>query len=445
MNKPVLIFCACLLSTLSIALANGGGYYRGGVETAGDVTGFEPSNTENVRILDEKLTVLLGPRQADVVVHYRMRNETKKKVTVRFGFPVEESFDEDVYDQIPGSGDAAAKPQDGKSLKYCRDYQVMAAGKPLDAKWQGEVKDLGARDQRLKGVAGWLVSELDFGPGEEKPVTIQFKSDYPQGVSFISDRVSDDSLSFKYRLSTAACWAGTIGKGEIVLKPNGIRPEEVAIIKPVNRFKKEGDAWIWRFEDLDPTLADDFEVEAVPATRTYTQHVDPNDWDSPWETLVKRGKRWEMAHTNYSVKASSTKDGGDYKADNIKGYDRDEWREGAPGPGTGEWLEITPEVPKELTAVSLSPGGDPSEKDFLDNPRPRKVHVELNGEHGISAEAPPMSDEIEIPVVGYDKPVKTVRLTFEEVWPGKRSEDLSISLVRLHVRLDREPRIHPIR
>ena len=61
-------------------LGNGGGYFRGGVERAGDVVGFEPKDTEKIRILDEKLTVVLGPSAADVEVRYLMRNETDKGV-----------------------------------------------------------------------------------------------------------------------------------------------------------------------------------------------------------------------------------------------------------------------------------------------------------------------------------------------------------------------------
>ena len=36
-------------------LGNAGGYYRGGVANAGDVQGFEPQATGNIRMLDEKL------------------------------------------------------------------------------------------------------------------------------------------------------------------------------------------------------------------------------------------------------------------------------------------------------------------------------------------------------------------------------------------------------
>lgn len=447
MKKSTLRLCACFLATAAAVLANGGGYSRGGLESAGDVVGFEPKDTEKVRILDEKLTVLLGPRSAEVEVRYLMRNETAKKVKVRFGFPVEESFDNDEYQYIPGAKASGAKPTDGKALNYCRDYQVTAAGKPVTAKWQPEGKK--TEDRRFWGVAGWMVSELKFAAGEENLVTIRFVSDYPQGVSFISDRESGGSLRFKYRLSTAACWAGTLGKGEIVLKPNGIRPDEMTIIKPVNRFKKEGDSWVWRFEGLEPTLADDFEVEAVPGSTSYTQRVDADDSSSPWETLIERNGKWALAHANFQVKASSTlpPDGKHkYDAANIKEFYRESmWSEGVAGPGTGEWLELTPEAPKPLIAISLRPGAWKSAELFAANARPKKVLVELNGEHRFHAEVRDAMEEFEIPVVGYRKAVKKLRLTFEEVWPGKRYEDLCISSVRLHVRLDKEPKIQPVR
>jgi hypothetical protein len=88
--------CICSAILAQPLHANGGGYFRGGVERAGDVAGFEPKETEKIRIMDEKLTVVLGQKSADVEVRYLMRNETDKMVKVRFGFPVEESFDRDI-------------------------------------------------------------------------------------------------------------------------------------------------------------------------------------------------------------------------------------------------------------------------------------------------------------------------------------------------------------
>lgn len=86
-----------LVCTSGIAWGNVGGFVaKGGVRANGDVRGFEPVATENIRILDEKLTANLGPTQAEVEVRYVMKNLTSKQVKVKFGFPVEESFDQNV-------------------------------------------------------------------------------------------------------------------------------------------------------------------------------------------------------------------------------------------------------------------------------------------------------------------------------------------------------------
>ena len=275
------------------ALANGGGYFRGGVERAGDVAGFEPSETEKIRILDEKLTVALGPKSADVEVRYLMRNETDKKVKVRFGFPVEESFDQNLLDleQPDGAGKTPNR------LRYCQNYVISAAGKSIAAKWQGEEK--ASDDKRFKGIAGWLISEITFAAGEEKPVMIRFRSSYPMEKWSVSEDTSGGAALFKYRLSTAACWAGTIGTGRIILKPAGIDPRELKVLKPVNRFKKVGENWVWDFENLEPTLADDLEIEAQPETRGY------GSWRRQTVDTTKEVESGTISHTNYQIKASS--------------------------------------------------------------------------------------------------------------------------------------------
>ena len=418
-------------------LANGGGYIRGGVERAGDVVGFEPKETEKIRILDEKLTVELGAAAADVEVRYLMRNETDKKVKVRFGFPVEESVDRNDFGP-PGEG----VPENAKQPKYCQNYSIAASGKPVDSKWQGEPKPSG--DKRFKGIVGWLVSEITFAAGEEKPVLIRFRSGYPEEMWSVSDDSSTGSSLFKYRLSTAACWAGTIGSGKITLKPNGIPASELKVLKPVNRFRKDGDNWVWDFENLEPTMADDMEIEASPEILTYQLGAPDGS------IFVSRGDKWSICHGNYGVKASSTlpdEDTISYAAENLKRlWTHDTaWSEGAKGAGVGEWIELSPEVPKPLAAIEMDPGYFKSEELFQANTRPKKVRVELNGEHSFTAMVQDARVTCHIPIQGYSKPVKTIRMTFQEVWPGKKYEDLCVSAIRLHVRLDKKPKIQPAR
>ncbi len=441
MKTRELAVSGLLIVSAPLLHANGGGYFRGGVEHAGDVAGFEPKATENIRILDEKLTVSLGPKEADVEVRYLMRNETDKKVKVRFGFPVEESFNRDLMETV---GDEKKLP-DGKKLAYCRNYQITAAGKTIKATWQGEVRN--TRSPQFKGVAGWLISEITFAANEEIPVMIRFQSAYSLTEWSVSDNGSRSAAMFRYRLSSAACWAGTIGSGKIVLKPDGISPDWLKVLKPVNRFKKDGANWVWNFENLEPTLADDLDVEAKSAENFYL--ADQNPEQGTYSEYIERNDKWTMAHSNYHVKASSTlPPDGDFKydAENIRRFWTDDWWcEGAKGPGIGEWLELQPIVPKPITAISMHPGCGKSDALFEANARPRKVLVELNGDHRFTVEVPNSKEEFEFPVSNYTKPVKKLRLTFQEVWPGKRFEDLCISGVRLHVRLDKKPKIQQAR
>jgi len=424
----------CSIILAQPAHANGGGYFRGGVERAGDVAGFEPKETEKIRIMDEKLTAALGQKSADVEVRYLMRNETDKKVKVRFGFPVEESFDKN---ELIGAPDD--RPNESKVLRYCRNYAISASGQPIQAKWQIEKK--AGDDKRFEGIAGWLLSEITFAAGEEKPVMIRFQSDYPHEEWSVSDNTSSGSAVFKYRLSTAACWAGTIGSGRITLKPAGIDPLDLKVLKPVNRFKKEDGNWVWNFENLEPTLADDFEVEASPKIHNH------NNTEST--RYVERGSQWLISHTNYEVRASSElapADGHTYEVSKIKNFWGNEtWSEGKPGAGVGEWLELKPVAPKPLAAIEIQPGFAKSDDLFQANARPKKIRVELNEGHSFKVDVPDSKDVLRVPIIGYTKPVNKIRLTFEEVWPGTKFEDLCVSGVRLEVKLDKKPKLEPVR
>jgi hypothetical protein len=42
----------------------------------------------------------------------------------------------------------------------------------------------------------------------------------------------------------------------------------VKALKPVNRFRKEGDAWVWNFENLEPSLADELVVKVEPTVES---------------------------------------------------------------------------------------------------------------------------------------------------------------------------------
>lgn len=421
--------------------ANGGGYITGGAERSGDITGFEPQATESIRMAEEDLHIKLGPKRAKVEIRYRMENLTKQRVSVRFGFPVEE------VPAVQGLGIGAMLPPAGDfdvhpEPLYCQGYRLFDGKKEVKTKWQAEKRS--ALDDRFSHLAGWFVSEVAFAPAEAKEWTIRFETIYPFKRSSVSEDEFISAARFKYRLSTAACWAGTIGKGRIVLEPDGIDPDELQVIKPANRFQKMGEGWVWEFDDFEPSLADDFEVEAQPEISRYSSYSEASD---PNELGYEgRGHRWSIIHANYEVTASSTLlpegDRG-YDPGNLKEWGR-AWAEGATGSGIGEWLEIKPKVAKPLSAITFVPGF-PEKSLFIANARPKRVRVEINEEYSTTAEIEDGMATVRIPVSGYNKPVSKIRLVIEEVWPGARFEDLCLHTLRLHVRVDRKPNFQPAR
>ncbi|GAA5483276.1 NADase-type glycan-binding domain-containing protein [Haloferula sargassicola] len=437
------------LGLVASVFGNGGGYFRGGVEQVGDVAGFEPENTDHVRIMDERLEVKLGPKSAEVSVRYVMKNEGDQAAKVRFGFPVEESKDRDDY------GYGGEKPEPTKGLKYCQNYRVEVGGKALKAKWEEEKKPASdeagkeqkIQDHRFEGIQGWLVSTATFPPHQETEVKISFESGYSEENWFVSDDSHLGEGIFRYRLSTGAAWAGSIAQGRIELIPDGIDPAELRVIKPVNRFKREGDRWVWQFDDLEPTLADDLEIEARPEERGFHRPYDAKSEDDRVD-FIDRGGKWSMSHKNYEVHASSTlpADGSNhYDAENVKSWTT-AWSEGAEGPGIGEWIEMKPEVPKPLKAIRIRAGYDGDDPSlFTKNARPKRVEVVLNGEHRFEAELEDTREEQRIAVAGYDRPVKSARLVFKEVYPGSEYEDLCVSGLQLEVALDEKPEIQPAR
>lgn len=432
MKRAIHVGLGLLVSTVG-ALANGGGYQRGGA-VGGDLAGFEPQAAGNVRILDEQLTARVGPEAAEVEVRYLMRNETAKKVKVRFGFPVDETPGDEAF------GDDGTPMPPAVFPRHCQNYQLTAGGQPVKAKWEAEPKPKAnaAPDKRFAGLRGWFVSELTFAANEEKPVLIRFRSGYAQTGFHVSDNGTMGRALFTYRLSTAACWAGTILKGRIVLKPVGIDPAELKVLKPVNRFRKEGDSWVWDFENLEPTLADDINAEVEPEVVSFSGEGRLNHG---------RNGRWYYTSTDFAIKASSVlppQDGKSYGPEKLTEYDG-VWSEGASGSGAGEWLEFRPKAAKALQALAIRPGFQKTPGLFQANARPKKVTMILNGEHTVRAEIPDAPVICRIPTGGYDKPVKTIKLVFDEVWPGTKFEDLCLSGVWMEIKLPKKPKESPVR
>jgi hypothetical protein len=455
MSRFLVSLCALSASLwASTAGANGGGYAFG-VTFTGGIAPFQAMGTENVQILDEQLDIQLRRLDAAVVVRYSMRNPSDQPVKVRFGFPVEASWEPDW--EIPAETDPGyaenRRRQLAKTYQQLRDYEVRMDGASIKADFavepfaSGLVKPFPGSEV-LRNIAGWMVSEATFPPSSTVLLEIRYSANHFTSGTFVSDDDRAEPSRFVYRLSTGAVWRGPIAKGTVTIRADGIPADEVEVVAPRGRFKRDSNGWTWIFKDLKPTLADDITVRPTPA---YLEVGAYSEWESGARSYIERAGAWGVSHQRFTVRASSTlaatKEHA-YGAENVAVDDaKSPWCEGVPGGGVGEWLELIPAKPAPLLGIAILPGVVAESKRglFEANGTPVRIEALLNEEHRFVATLGDRLARQFIPVTGYTKPVSKVRLTILEVRPGTRFDDTCISRVLLYDRLKRQPEMRGAR
>ncbi|MFL5301268.1 MAG: NADase-type glycan-binding domain-containing protein [Anaeromyxobacteraceae bacterium] len=233
-----------------------------------------------------------------------------------------------------------------------------------------------------------------------------------------------------------------VAKGTVTIAADGIPADEVEIVAPRDRFVRDGERWVWSFQDLEPTLADDITVHPIPGFLEVSRYGGSGGHAS---TFLERAGKWGAGHRAYKVRASSTlapTRAHAYGAEHVQQpRATGPWAEGVPGLGVGEWLEVVPSGRAPLLALSIVPGFRSDERPelFAANARPSRVEILLNEEHRFVATLGDKPVEQLIPVLGYSKPVSKLRITILEARPGTKYQDTSISSVVLYDRLNQKP------
>ena len=419
---------------------NGGGYYFGIKET-GTLAPFQPQGLERIQIKTEVLKIKLFADYAKVSVYYEFENSGDKTEIV-FGFPVEEaptyySSEENKNTAPPG----------------IRSYEVRVGEKVLASEWRKVSQDERNQIVNLKGMAGWLVSKSSVPAKANYSMSIQYEVEHEGGIHSISDDEWSSGLSFAYRLSTGAAWGGPIEEGKIVItRGEGVKSFECELKQPLDKFEKTETGWKWDFKNLEPGLEHDLKIAVSPgwSSRSYG-YVRGKDSETYYQAF-QYGDQWSRVHEDYSVTASSTlapQGEHTYEVENIKFWSKPVdgttsglccWSEGAKGPGEGEFLLITPEKKEPLLGISLYGGyfdyGNPL---YEKNARPKKIRAILNGNH---EDVFVLNDRMQRQFLNfgeYREPIETIKLIFEEVYPGSHYEDLCISQLSLLTPVDKEP------
>ncbi len=445
---------ACMALLPSVAEANGGGYERG--TAYGNILPFEMDEIGQVAMLEEDLQIDLWTSYADVKVVYKMKNTQNRPVKVRFGFPIE----------YTGLAEEAS----------VRDYCVSARGSEVavrrvrhDMKAVRQEDESGSiqssfahLDDELRGIESWMVSELEFAPDEELELSISCRVPHLEFGHSVSEN-ADSYKTMVYRLSSAAVWNGPIRKGKITIRPRSVEADEVAVKAPANRFKREGDAWVWAFENLEPTLADDLSIAVEPdmLERGSTVVTSDSPKDMPLANRVqKRGDIWMrgIAEDAWNIAASSEhpalppSDQGlprEFKAAGVLWDGTGERRVwGTAGSGIGESIAFTLPRPQKLAGFHLVPGfrdlDEPTGFDAYNSVAEMEVIVNDSWKKHVAFQPGNRSGRW-VSLMQCPEEAKTVRMVIRKVHPGTKHDHACLSDVMFFQPLSKEPKIDPCR
>lgn len=418
--------------------ANGGGYSFG-IDHTGQVLAFDIEGVSSVQMVEEELNIHLLPEVAEVKVSYRLVNEGKKK-KIRFGFPVE------LQAPLWGFGPEQKITDNSVSPPGVDGYRVFLDGQELGVTWVVQEQQVDSVASKIKGLAGWLVSEASFAAKSELNLKISYQVEHGGSSSSISDDSHESAKIFQYRFSTGGVWKGPIKKGLVSITiAEGLNQNLMEFKKPVNRFQKTQSGWTWAFEDFEPTLADDLKIAVTPDIEYRSNY---NGRENGVEGYLKRGELWSAEHSGYDVEVSSTlskQDGNSYEAENLKRWREDSskivWAEGAEGQGVGEWVLLKLKKPNRLTGLRIAGGfQDYDRKElFKANARPKVIEMVLNDEYRQKLYFEDKSKFNTFWVDGYEKPVRTCKLVIKEVYPGEQFADLCLGMVSVFDYLEKEP------
>jgi tetratricopeptide (TPR) repeat protein len=204
------------------------------------------TETTQVRMLAETVTIDVQPGasekslgQAHVTADFTMHNtgDTPESMAVRFPIAATDGW---------------------SSINEIADLQIHVAGNPVATR-----RISGEDPYNSSAPVPWAAFDVTFRPGEDLAIrveyTLQAGGEYPY-------------IWFKYILSTGAGWKDSIGSADIIVRlPYDANVENALVEAADTSFGTtqgavfDGRTIRWHYAELEPTSADNFEVNLVSA------------------------------------------------------------------------------------------------------------------------------------------------------------------------------------
>ncbi len=416
--------------------ANGGPVEWTKTSAAGDI---RPKENISAALVEETLKIELAFDHYRVTALYTLKGNSK--TTVPFGVPL-------VWmDYDDGEGLIPNKDQEFSSAGS--RIRLRMNGKPVNC--QPKLLDRSVRlDNEKTGESilqkGWCLASLPISKGTSR-LEMSYRADY-----WFSDEVFTKSPLTEfgnrvvyYPLSPAGFWKGRVAKLDLQIDLGPYEGLEQVRRSPV-RLNKQGSLLKGAGKSID--------LKTVPPLVLSLKGVLAESHElMRWNSL----KGMEYSRIKFQAKASSTLKG-NYAVRNLgDGNPETAWCEGKKGGGVGEWVEFS--IPTDFLqnqycsfhGVIVTPGYL-KKGAFLNNERLKKISLTECGQKNaldtmefepirrfdLATKFKPLSDYKKPHATSFFRKLKTkqpacMRLTIDEVYPGRKFEDTCISEVALVV------------
>jgi hypothetical protein len=440
--RNLTLFQALLLLASGTPLSANWGSTAGGSVATGD---FKSFGTGQVEMQREDLRIRLYRDRAKVEVDYALHN-AGPATDVRAGFPSlgvltpnETRHEIESYSIAADGNNVAFQTEKGdpKPLKALFDAKFLSLVDMVDQDHQADERNM---------LLEWFASTIHLAAGQTRHIHIQYDSLYAYCGGGYSDDGDDCDDRFAYELSTGAAWKGPIVSGAVTIEAVTV-PAARLILFPAGRFKRQGKRFIWRFQNLKPTRADDIVVNLNNNSSTiavYEAKSTPDAQNLSFYTAA--AGRYFYLHSHFVPHGDAASP--EFSAAQVASSIPDtEWHAPhVPGVGDGLSLEIT--KPEHADQVGIIPGCGTKELDWFVSARIKSVEVTVNGKYTRQAglpdeftfpwpESPKAYEWIDLPP--YPGSANTVRLTIRSVYPGTVDQVTCIGKVMFRQWLTQKP------
>ena len=362
----------------------------------------------DVRLDAETVQATCFGNFAEYRVDFRFVNEGAAR-RVMLGFPFQRGSDPEYV-----------------SPEWPVGFQAWQNGRPLAVK--AVVVSGGATPEDATG--GYFVHEAVFPHGATM-ITVSYLSD-PGG--YASDRGSHAGAGhgmaafYQYWLHTGSTWKGPIGKavvryqfadsfdGSGIQLPARDAPVGVAVTTPTNWTRPLPRTYQWEFTNFEPQLAG----------------AGSNWWarQSPYDITLGFANGYYKGTTDAAWTWSSVARGfGTTKYDNLQDGDLTTcWADGAPGPGTGQWIQARFKRPAHLRELRIVPGNNMYDSAFGEFARPKTLQAVFSDG---SSKLLHLNDAPTLQRFPVDVTTSSVRFVIKSVYLGSDYPATCISEVEL--------------